>query len=1264
MADLKNVEGVHGLTPTQAGMLYESLAAEDPTLYFEQLRVDVSGNVDPDRLKSAWQRVIDRHESLRTMLVWEKVDQPVQVVRREVELPFEYLDWHGGHHDLDKLAQRQRQAGINLTKAPLMAVTLIQLGAEEFHLIWNYHHIVVDGWSAAVVLDEVLAAYDGLDETRTRAQFSDYLTWTAAKNSESGRAYWSELLAGLDAPTRLALGTQRSDSQPYIARKLRFVIPAATAQDILRVARELRITTNTLLQGACALTLAAYSNESDVAFGVTTSGRPADLAGIESGVGMFLKTLPCRLDIAEATPVSKWLLALQDQQLRADENAHVGLAEAIAGTGLSGARTPFDLVWIYENFPSRDVDRYSLSLSNRSVFEQTNYPITLMAGASEDDLAIVALYDGSILGDRMVEEFVEYLATVASQLASRPDAPVAAMNGTTPDAERSLIETAAGPLLKFDTDTLVHERFDAQAFRIPDDVALVWDRGTLTYSRLRLESNWLATELAAKGMGPGSCIGVRMHRSPQLVTALLAIAKCGAAYMPLDPNHPPELRNLMRGEANTEVVLTESDLAQLGTAEHPPAVQLSSLDPLLITFTSGSTGTPKGVPVHHRGVMNRLEWQWDEFGSEPTEVAALKTNFTFVDHLWELWGALLAGRQIVILDESTTDNLQSFIDRLAATGVTQLGLVPSLLDAMCEHTDLAEALPVLNTWTVSGETLPAALVARFRRQLPDALLVNLYGMSEASQDCTFHIVPAQPESTVPIGLPIANMATYVLSPTGHLCPEGVVGELCVSGLGVSTSYINRPDTSAERFIPNPFGEGVLYKTGDLAWRRPDGALELAGRADRQVKIRGVRIELGEIEAWLRGHKSVSEAAVVFSDGNLVAYVSGPSVVPEALRSDAAAGLAATMVPSRIVVVDDLPKTTSGKLDRGALPAVEPAEEAEVDIAGRSPELAKMIVLWSDLLQRQVGPDDDFFAIGGHSLLGLKLFSRIGREFGEEMSLAVLATASTPRAITAHLGRTGGSAQWRHLVALSTSESGRGLFCVHGAGGNVLNLKDLARQLEPNLQLVGIKASGADDGRPLPSSIEEICDAYIGEITKFQPRGPILLAGFSNGGFAAYEIARRLNEAGRLVEAVFLLDTFHPSCSPQPFGRANHLRHLRADPGGYAKKKLRDKLGGLKLLAASQYQVAARRWPEEVAESTIITRMVAIWADYEPVPIDERIVLLSAIDTHETWLHVGSDRQWPPHFGIEVVQVPGDHTNHVEEPNAPATAAAILKALQV
>ncbi len=1276
---MENVEGVHRLTPTQAGMLYEILSSDDPSLYFEQVRADISTPVQTDSYRAAWQSVLDRHEALRTIIVWDGLDEPVQVVRRTVEVNFEFLDYSDRADpasELDRLANLQRESGIELSKAPLSAVTLVKLDEVRSHLIWNFHHIIADGWSAAIVMDDVLAAYDSTGSPaashETEApKFSDYIGWVLAQDRSAGLQHWKNLLAGVEAPTRFALSSNEPvDDGRYLARQNEILLDEELADQIQTKARDLRVTTNTVLQGACALALSAFSNESDVTFGVTTGGRPSELPGIERAVGMYLKTLPFRADTAQAISTAHWLSQLQDQQLSADEHAHIGLAEAIATTDLAGAQSPFDLVWIYENFPKAETER-GLEVLVKSVFEQTNYPMTIMAGPKDGRLSVNALYNGNLLSDDAVAAFLSYLgaaagALVAGALVAGADKPLNELNFLSLAETATLVQSGEGPKTELSND-LLHELFDAQAARRPHETALIGDGASLTYDQLRTHSNWLAADLVRAGVTPGSAVGVQAKRSVETVIAMLAVVKAGAAYVPLDPSHPQSRRETIIADAQTVKVLTSADLKDLGHSEDRPAVERTPQDPLLITFTSGSTGAPKGVPVHHRGVINRLQWQWDAFGSDPTEVMTHKTSFTFVDHLFELWGGLLAGRSVVVIGEDVAGNPDEMINVLARHNVSQISLVPSLLAVLCEFDDLAIRLPALKLWTVSGEPMSADLAQRFYDLVPQATLVNLYGMSEASQDSTWFQIPNPVGQTVPIGQAISNMTTYVVGPNNRLSPNGVVGELCLSGDGLSLGYLNRPDLTADKFTPNPFGPGTLYRTGDLARRRSDGNLELVGRVDRQVKIRGVRVEPEGVETALRSLDSVDQAAVISVDSTLVAYVVGASAEPKTVRSQMAELVPDAMVPTTVVIVDAMPLTASGKLDRQSLPAIDTTSAGQderhsnrPDRSEWSPELTAMIGLWSDLLNTQVGPDDDFFSSGGHSLMGLRLFSRIKKDLGYSLSLSQLATANTPRTLLA-AAQSKPSLEWTHLVPMS-SEGQTNLFCMHGAGGNILNLRDLASALAPQRRLIAVKATGADDDRPLPETMDELLDPYVAEIDQFQPTGALAIAGFSNGGLAAYEVARRLIERGRTISGVILLDTFHPSAKPQAYGLDRHLDDIKRDPIGTIKFKANEYAGKARIAAIDKFDWASSRWEAEATHANLMRNNIKIWAGYVPTKLGAKVSLLSAADTHPNWLHLGSSRQWPVDLGIEVVTVPGDHTTHVEGENAPATAEAIQRQL--
>lgn len=1276
MADLKNVEGVHRLTPAQAGILYECLTNDDPALYFEQYRADLGADVDVARLREAWQLVVDRHEALRTMIVWQGLDDPVQVVRREAEIDFRFVEGEPGEIDADQLAAQSRAAGIPLDQAPLCRVTLVRTAGSDsvagFHMIWDFHHIVIDGWSAAVVIDELLSAYDGDLPIDQGPRFSDHLGWLHDQDAEAAQGYWKELLAGVEGPTRFRFGYNLSSepaSQAYRHGRVAVSAGAAATNRIVQGGRDLQVTTNTVLQGACAIALGAYSSETDLVFGVTTSGRNSGSDGMESTVGMFLKTLPFRVDTGEPAPVSKWLRNIQDQQLSADEYANVSLAQTLSAGGVAHSEHPFDLVWIYENYPRSSTDHF-LRPKVTGVYEQTNYPMTIMAGLVDSELEMVALHDQNLISAESARSFLGHIVKAAVALSDRPDDAVPDVAVLDQAEVKRSVAVSTGPVIDFDLTTSVPERFEIVARRFANKPALLGDDRSVTFAELDELANGVAAHLNSEGVRPGDSVAIEMGRSLESVAAMLGVLKTGAAYAAIDPSHPATRRATIKATAGVKAVLDQTAMADIAPATYGPQQEIDPTSTALITFTSGSTGEPKGVPVAHQGLINRLEWQWGLLGNDPQEVMAHKTNLTFVDHLWELWGGLLAGRTVRVLGDDVTSSLASLVAELRRASVTQISLVPSLLEALCEHTELGEELPDLKLWTVSGEPLTPEIARLFYGSAPQAQLWNLYGMSEASQDSTAYLVPNDADSpgaprTVSIGRPIANMAAYIVGPNSQLVPEGVVGELCVAGIGVSSGYLGQPDLTAAQFQPNPFGPHTLYHTGDLAWRRRDGNLELVGRADRQVKIRGIRIEPGEIEAALRAGPGVRAAAVVAYEQRLHGFVVGEDVDLASESRRLGDLLPAIMVPSVLEELSELPLTPSGKLDRMALSlmaqnsnSLGAATQPDKGPVSDAPTLL-MMKIWSELLGRAVGGDDDFFDSGGHSLLGLKLMSRIQRETGRKLSLSVLADARTPRAMALFLAEPEPTGEWAHLVALNSSAARR-VFVVHGAGGNVLNFADLARQLDGDIEFVAIRAAGADGHGEMARSVDELCDAYVAEIVAYQPYGEILLAGFSNGGLAAYEMAHRLRSIGREVAAVLLLDTFHPSCVGRPYGWDRHWRDFKSAPVRFGARKIGDRLESLKVSAADRFRFAADRWSGEATERAFMQRMISIWAGYQPAPSDCPVVLFSAGDTHEIFRHVGPNRQWPDL--VKVVVVPGNHKTHVEGPNAAPLAAAMREVL--
>ncbi|MFW2380623.1 MAG: amino acid adenylation domain-containing protein, partial [Acidimicrobiales bacterium] len=796
----------------------------------------------------------------------------------------------------------------------------------------------------------------------------------------------------------------------------------------------------------------------------------------------------------------------------------------------------------------------------------------------------------------------------------------------------------------------------------------------------------------------------------EMVVAVVGTILAGGAYVPLDPRFPPPRLALMLDVSEAPVVLTvsdardnvlnavrsvkeERDVKFIDVADidpvlgqpNPDDLTVSPENTLLLTFTSGSTGVPKGVRIHHAGMLSRLEWQWDAYPLEPGEVSPQKTTLGFADHLWELWGALLHGNPVLLIDDDVVTDPDALIETLAAYPIRRLTLVPSLLDLLLEHApDIGELLPRLTMWTSSGEALAAVTADRFAQLLPGRKLINLYGMSEVSPDATVaEVTPDQDLS--PIGRTIANMGVRVLDQHDRQVPVGVPGELHVSGVGVSPGYWNRPDLTAERFVPNPFANGNpdhdrLYRSGDMARWRDDGVLDYLGRTDHQVKVRGVRIELGEVETALASFPGVDRAVVggrTTAVGNtLVAYVTAldDTLNPDQLVEHARSLLPEVMVPSQAVVLDHFPLLPNGKVNRHALPDPTPRKSAAPvrDFDLTEPEVA-MLALWREVMEQpSLGPDDDFFDAGGHSMLAMRLVSRIRKDLGLQVGLSQLLRTGTPRSLVA-----GNSAaetdehavELHHLIPILEPDPDlRNIFMVHGAGGDILTFQPVGRYLAGRYNVWGVQAAGVDGVSPLHQSREQVVSSYLDEIRQVQPAGPYLLAGFSMGGVIGSELVKRLRADGEDVDALVLFDTFLPTLIPRDIPLTEHLGKLFRVGPQYGLGKVRDKIETRRLnRARERNRIESPEGPIsfEVRKWEITTTLIEMWSDYRVGPVDVPVIMLSTEAVSDIWEGVIDDsRGWQTVASdLRVTKVPGGHLTLLEEPHARIVAERLADALE-
>ncbi|MFG2633928.1 non-ribosomal peptide synthase/polyketide synthase [Streptomyces sp. NPDC048362] len=1064
VGDGRDVTDLLPLTPLQEGMLFHRLVGGPDDVYVDQAALLLEGVSDSDALALAWQRVADRTPALRTSVVWEGVPLPLQVVHREVPLPIAQLDWR--RVDAGERAERLARLraddlarGLDLTAPPLTRLTLVRLPDARLQLLWTSHHLILDGWSLAQVLTDVFEEYAALvsgaePRPTVRRPFGDYVHWLAGQDTDAARAHWRSILDGFATPTPLPFDrARRTGHETRSTQVLTAGLSEETSARLARTARAAGLTLGTVVQGAWALLLSRYSAERDVLFGTTVSGRPDDLPGVESMVGMFINTLPTRVSVDGGRSATAWLREMQEAQAEARRFAAVSLAELTGLSAVPPGSALFDSMVAFENYPFDEARSAGsgIRLAEVSSRDATNYALVLRAYQGERfgfDLA----YDPALFDGTTVRSLADRLCLLLTELADDPERPLRALAWTTAEERRRMLVEWNGTEEGRPTETLV-DLFTAQAARTPAAEAVCCGDERLDYATLNARANRLAHRLAELGAGPERFVALALPRSCDQVVAVLAVLKTGAAYLPIDPALPAERVTALLADAAPVALVTTAPTAARVTGTAVPLLALDDAgvradlerrpdtdpgdparrplpeSPAYAIYTSGSTGRPKGVVVPHAGVVRLFTRTRQWFGFGAGDVWTLFHSYAFDFSVWELWGALLHGGRLVVVPDDIARSPEDFLRLLADEQVTVLNQTPSafypLARADAELADVRARL-ALRTVIFGGEALDVSRLADwYGRHLDTApRLVNMYGITETTVHVTYAPLDratARTDTASPIGTGIPDLRVHVLDESLHPVPPGAVGELYVAGEGVARGYLGRPGLTATRFLADPFGRpGTrMYRTGDRARRRPDGTLEYLGRADQQVKIRGYRIEPGEIEAALHTHPGVGAATVGVYENTagtrrLVAHVVGtgsgdrataPPTAAE-LRSHLERSLPAHMVPAAYVPMTALPLTVNGKLDRRALPAPGPDGFA----AGghrtppRTPAERLVAAAWADVLDTdEVGADDDFFALGGDSILAVRVVSRLRAAFGTDVSPRLLFTHPALSDLAAALG---------------------------------------------------------------------------------------------------------------------------------------------------------------------------------------------------------------------------------------------------------------------
>ncbi|WP_410606755.1 non-ribosomal peptide synthase/polyketide synthase [Amycolatopsis sp. lyj-109] len=1009
--DGRDVDDIYPLTPLQAGMLFHSLLDPTADAYVDQARMLLDGVRDPDAFALAWQQVADRTPVLRTELVWDGVEDPLQIVRHRAVVPITRHDWRGLSEaeqaaQLDRLSAEDAAAGLDLTTAPLMRLAVVALTHDRVLLMWTSHHIVLDGWSLAQIFTEVCEQYAALTEHRVprvpaHRPFRDYLGWLAAQDVTAAENHWRDVLSGFAAPTPLPW--DRSPASAHRTRSSRTVRTLLSTEDTTRlrdVARRHGLTVNTLVQGAWALLLAHSSGESDVVFGTTVSGRPDDLPGVETMIGMFINTVPTRTRIDSGERVLPWLQRLQDEQNQARRYDFLALGKLRALSDVPPGENLFDSMVAFENYPFDEnaAAQAGVTLREVTALDATTFPVTLRAYVDRR-LGFELGTDPDLFDEETAAALAARLETLLLGIAENPDRPIARLPWLSAADRAQLVADETGSL----PAPTITELFAAQVAARPDAVALTGDGSRLTYAELNARANRLAHRLIALGAGPERFVALRLPRSPEQVVAILAVLKAGAAYLPIDPATPAERVERMVADTDPVAVLAPEDVTGDVTVETgpdtDPPLRCTPEHPAYVIYTSGSTGLPKGVVIPHRNVTRLFAATAERFEFGPDDVWTLFHSYAFDFSVWEIWGPLLHGGRLVVVPHAVSRSPREFLRLLADEGVTVLNQTPSAFYQLVRaDEDDPGARLALRYVIFGGEALETRRLAGWFARHGDRAprLVNMYGITETTVHVTHHDLESDVDTPGVIGTVLPDLAGYVLDADLNPVPAGVPGELYVAGDGLARGYLGRPGLTAARFVADPFGApgSRMYRSGDRVSRTSGGALRYHGRADHQVKIRGFRIEPGEIEATLLALADVGSAAVLAREDEpgrkrLVAYVvaATPDAPPSTarLREHLSRSLPDYMVPSAFVTLDELPLTRNGKLDQRALPAPaataiesfsEPRTEAERTVAA---------VLAATLGLERVGADGNFFELGGDSILSIRFTSALREAFGVDVS---------------------------------------------------------------------------------------------------------------------------------------------------------------------------------------------------------------------------------------------------------------------------------------
>ncbi|MCM3064048.1 non-ribosomal peptide synthetase [Bacillus altitudinis] len=1141
------VQDMYYLSPMQEGMLFHTLHHQEKGFYVEQMDMNVKGTLRSDLLEKSMNIIVERYDIFRTVFLHEKVKRPVQVVLKNRPFQLDIVDIQDLSESeqlerIDRFKQKDQLRGFDLSKDLLMRASVFQTGPSSYRWIWSYHHILLDGWCFGLVVQELFAIYHALlHDIPYRLEpvkpYKEYIQWLEKQDKQASLEYWTQSLAGFEGQSTFK--EQRKQTNEHELGEIEWAMSKEETAALSELALQQNATLSSALQSVWSILLSRYQRSNDVLFGTVVSGRPADLAGVDRMVGLFINVIPRRIQLTDQMTFRSLLSETQQQSLAAEPHQYIPIYDIQAK---AGQQQLIDHIVVFENVPVAKKDEQEsllgFTVEDMNVYEKSNYDLNLLASPGEQ-LQLKLAFNQRAFDPAFVHKLKDQLTLLIKGTIKHPDQSVHTLTLVTKQEKQRMLEEWNAPELEHDQLYLT-KWFEHNVRKQPNAVALSAGDHTMTYAELNEQANRLARHLQKNGVEHQTVTAILAERTPELIVSLLAVLKAGATYVPIDPDYPESRIQYMLKDSGATHLLTHSSfisqtrsLAFDGTylfADDQEILLMSSEnlpleagldDTAYIMYTSGTTGQPKGIMTTHSNIA-RVVKNTNYLTILETDTLLSLSNSVFDGFTFDVYGALLNGAKLVLPQKETILDMGKLTELIKGEHISVMFVPTALFHLLVdEGTDwMRDVRKVL----FGGERASVQHVRKAFDVMGKGRLLNVYGPTESTVFATYYpideAIPLEAHS-IPIGKPLNQTGAYILSEHRQLQPIGMVGELCLSGKGLAKGYLNRPDLTKQVFIPHPFASGErLYRTGDLAYFREDGLIEYAGRVDDQVKIRGHRIELTEIEANLLMHPGVKQAVLLADHDEtnhtrLLAYITCDDAWKgklDDIKSRLKERLPAYMLPHELIELENLQLTPNGKVDKRQLPKPEaPQGNRRVKLPANEVE-QKLLVMWREVLEREdISTDDHFFELGGHSLKAMSLLSKVSKEFEVQVPIHLLFETPTIEALSRYIQHQDG--ETAGYLVFNESQSST-VFALPPLPGYGFIYQEAAKTL--------------DDVRLIAFDFIETNNRmaqYVQHIQHLQPKGPLTLMGYSGGCYLAFELVQALEQVGRTVEKVIMIDSY-------------------------------------------------------------------------------------------------------------------------------------------